>query len=176
MKLTSKNNKKYNMLCFFLGVLILFALYYFSKKTIREGITDDEYDELKKDLDATKEDPIKSAIDAEDKVKEDQEKIDEAKAAMDAAYKNYQESRDDYAKAIKVLEADMKNASSAEEDASEAYQSLISQIYGIGIRDPIYSLIIEDDVMSTPHKINDIKLLVDGEINKTNDNYGIGYS
>jgi len=153
------------MICLCLGGIILVALY-FSKQTIREGIAQSEFNALADKIKvATTTEPIKTFIEARDQANASAGNVASAQAAMKSANDNYKKSVGKYESAVNRYNADNASMLSQKSSSSSAYVSLIDDISRIGITDPMYSLLIQDTQYDDTLIINDLKLLIDCNVN-----------
>jgi len=164
MKLKATKVKKNSMFCVFLGGIILFALFYFSRQAHREGITGYEYRELSTKLGVIEEPPISESIEARNELKRDQAAINAARAAKNSALANYRSA--DRALTAAISKADKTAVKVAEKDALAApdYALLLADITSIGITDELYALPIAETGLGAPQIVYDMNTLVQDEV------------
>jgi hypothetical protein len=164
MKLKATNVKKNGMFCVFLGGIILFALFYFSRQAHREGITSYEFKELSTKMGVIEVVPISDAIEARAELKRDEAGINAARNAKSAALANYYSA--DRALTAAIRKADKTAVKVAEKDALAApdYAKLLADITSIGITDELYALPISETGLGAPQIIYDMNELLKDEV------------
>jgi hypothetical protein len=139
----------------FFGV-ILFSLYYFSKSTVREGITQAQFDRLATALAPPPEQQKlqeyqKDYTTQKNNLADLAQKVKLDTAAYNAALLAFKKARD------KVAEQEIIVA--------PIYNDQFLNVQAIGITDDIYSLLILEDTLTVPKKIGDLQILVDDAVN-----------
>ena len=139
----------------FFGV-ILFSLYYFSKSTLREGITQAQFDSLTTALAPPPEqvklqEYLKDYITQQKNLADLAQKVKLDTAAYNAALIAYIKSKQ------KVLDQEIIVA--------PIYNDQFLKVQAIGITDDIYSLLILEDTLTVPKKIGDLQVLLDDAVN-----------
>jgi hypothetical protein len=164
MKLKATKVKKNSMFCVFLGGIILFALFYFSRQVNREGITSYEFNQLSTKMGVIEKEPISDSIAARNELKRDEAGINSARAAKNSALANYRSA--DRALTAAINKADATRVKVAEKDAlaAEDYAKLLADINTIGITDELYALPIAETGLGTPQIIYDMNILVKDEL------------
>ena len=164
MKLKATKVKKNSMFCVFLGGIILFALFYFSRQVNREGITSYEFNQLSTKMGVIEQAPISDSIAARDELKRDEAGINSARAAKNSALANYRSA--DRALTAAISKAEKTAVKVAEKDAlaAEDYAKLLADINTIGITDELYALPIAETGLGTPQIIYDMNILVQDEL------------
>ena len=152
----SKYNKKNVGIILLLGAT-LFALYYFSKSTLREGITQAQYTTLKDALTPTPE---------QEKLKQDQATLSTQKNNIAELAKKIQLDTKSYNEAVKAYNETAKKVADQLVALLPVFQSQFSKIQSIGITDDIYSLLIADTGnLEVPTIVNYLEILVNDEVN-----------
>jgi len=152
------------MFCVFLGGMILFALFYFSRQARREGITGYEFDTLSTTLGVITESPISEAIAADEQVRKDEAAINAAIAAKNSALANYKSAVKSLNDAIKQANISKGKAAEANAIAAPAYATLLTDIRAIGITDELYALPVAETALGAPRIVYDMNTLVKDEV------------
>ena len=164
MKLKATNVKKNGMFCVFLGGIILFALFYFSRQVNREGITGYEFNQLSTKMGVIELPPISDSIDERSNLKRDEAAINAARAAKNSALANYHSSDRALSAAIRKAEATAVKVAEKDALAAADYAKLLADINTIGITDELYALPIAETGLGTPQIIYDMNILVQDEL------------
>ena len=164
MKLKATKVNKNSMFCVFLGGMILFALFYFSRQARREGITGYEYDTLRTTLGVITESPISEAIEADEQVRRDEAAINAARAAVNSAKANYDSAVKAYNASLKQANISRGKAAEANAIAAPEYEILLGNIRAIGITDELYALPVAETALGAPRIVYDMNTLVQDEV------------
>jgi len=148
-------NKNIVLILLFCSILAG-SIYYFNKEKIREGITSGQYDKLREVLTPTEEQEVLEDYQNEESTNNNNVRDLAQKIKNDTA---------SYNAAVKALNISRQKVADQEVLVAPQYESQFSQIQSIGIRDPIYNLLITDKVLTNGTVIKYLNILLDDEVN-----------